>query len=91
MPPVKVFSSTVAKTCENPRTLLEKLYQRSDRTQYSGSTLLASWPRSATLIVACVASVRVVERVPRMLVMNGQLASVSIAEPVPRKPPPARK
>ena len=71
--------------------LLVKLYQRSDRAQYSGSSLLASWPRSATLIVACVASVRLLERVPRMSVMNCQPGSVSIAEWVPRKPPPARK
>ncbi len=41
-----------------------------------------------TLIVAAWDAVRPDERVPSRSVMNGHAESVSIAEPMPTKPPP---
>jgi hypothetical protein len=85
------FSTTVARTCEVPRTFLSKLYQRSVRVQYSGSALAAGWTRSATLTVAAWASVSPVARAPSRSVRNCQLSSVWIAEWTPTKPPPSWK
>ena len=61
-------STTVARTCETPRTFAAKLYQASVRFQYWGRFLVASWTRSATLIVADWTSVLPVARVPRISV-----------------------
>ena len=55
------------------------------RLQYSGSDLLASCTRSATLIVADWTAVLPDARVPRSRSRNCQLGSVSIAEPMPEE------
>ena len=68
-----------------------KLYQWSVRSQYIGSDLLASWTRSKTFIVPDCSAVRPDARVPRTSVRNCHDGSVSIAEPMPTKPPPLRK
>ena len=88
---MKGFSTTVASTWLAPRTLSAKLYQASVRVQYSGRFLVATCPRSATLTVPVWTAVRLVARVPSSSVRNGQSGSVSMAEPRPRKPPPAWK
>jgi hypothetical protein len=61
------------------------------RSQYSGRLFVASWPRSATLTLPVWTVVRLVERVPRTPSRKAQFESVSIAEPMPTKPPPFLK
>src|SRR5215218_9170693 len=84
-------STTVARMCETPRTLAARLYQASVRSQYDGSVFVASWMRSKTFIVPDWTTVLPEERVPRMVVRNDHEGSLSIAEPMPTKPPPLRK
>ena len=83
-------SVTVASTWLKPRTLTSKLYQDSVRFQYSGSSLDASWTRSATLIVPAWLVVRPLERAPRTSVRKPQSGSVSIALWIASTPPPLR-
>ena len=68
-----------------------KLYHWSVRLQYSGRSSEASCTRSATLSVASVTADAPSARVPRMSVKNCQSGSVSIAEWIPRNPPPSWK
>ena len=63
----------------------------SVRSQYSGRFLLASWTRSKTLTVPDCEPCGPFERVPSSSVRNDQVGSVSIAEPMPTKPPPFLK
>src|SRR4051794_16065565 len=73
------FSTTVASTCDTPRTFVVKLYQLSVRSQYFGRVLVASWMLSNTFTVAGCSVVRLAERVPRTFVRNCHEGSVSIA------------
>src|SRR4051794_30799908 len=84
-------STTVASTCDTPRTFVEKLYQASVRSQYIGRFLLASWTRSKTLTVPDWTAVRPLDRVPSTSVRNCHDGSVSTAEPMPTKLPPFLK
>lgn len=90
-PPAYVFSSTVARTCETPRTFAAKLYHRSVVVHRSGSDADAGCTRSATVTVAALASVGApAARVPSTLSRKAQPGSASMAECTPTKPPPSR-
>jgi len=61
------------------------------RDQYSGRVALAGCTRSATFRVAVVTADVPLARVPSTSVRNCQPGSVSMAEWMPTKPPPAWK